>query len=384
MKKMVSKIAIATLTATMAISSMMSISASANDGMTKEEADAAAAIANAAAYVQITTSDCIADFINESDITPTEAPAEISAEIKETPTEAQETPTESKVNIFAQGNWYSLGMGGVVNYYFDPTAATGSRTSVENGSTDCFTYDFSGNRIVFYYGSYTESATVSYSGYDIVLAWDYGKTETLSTNYPGVDIEPVVTTITTSENERYNQPMLARGTWYASSASGARTYNFDILEPFGNMKDFDGTSKDFEYTLNGADLELHFIGAAKGEHATVTFNTGNTITLSWASGLVETLSCGNNTAPNNTSVTTAPATTPAATTPAKTEVKKTETTKAATQSAVSTTATQTAKKAPATASESPKTGDKLPVIAIGVAAIAAAAGILTFKKSPRK
>ena len=178
--------------------------------------------------------------------------------------------------------------------------------------------------------------------------------------------------------------MLARGTWYASSASGARTYNFDILEPFGNMKDFDGTSKDFEYTLNGADLELHFIGAAKGEHATVTFNTGNTITLSWASGLVETLSCGNNTAPNNTSVTTAPATTPAATTPAKTEVKKTETTKAATQSAVSTTATQTAKKAPATASESPKTGDKLPVIAIGVAAIAAAAGILTFKKSPRK
>ena len=367
MKKTVSKITIAAVAALTTITSMISISASANDGMTKEQAEAAAEIyAEPVDGYDIITDGYFTDPVESIETaTATEVP-----ETTEAP-ETTEVPDYS--NIFAQGNWYSVGMSGVKDYWFSASRAQGSCTDESTGNISYFSYDFAGNRVVFYYDNNTTlSGTVSYEGYDMVIAWDNGFSERLSTTHPSVNIEPEVTTITT-EN-KYNKPMLAHGTWYVTNTAGSKKYCFDIIEPIGCMYDFDGSAREFEYTIDGADLEFHIIGAARGSHAVVNYNADGTFSLSWADGTFEVLS---QTEPKT-------ATAPAATTTVKaTEVKKTTNTTAASQ-AVTTTATQAVKKAPAT-TDSPKTGDKFPVIALTIAAVAAGtAGIVSSKKFSKK
>ena len=332
------------------------------------------------------------------------------------------TVKEEKVKIFAQGNWYASGMDGIVDYFFNADSATGTRTNETTGFSEDFTYDFDGNKIVMYYGKYSVTGYVSYSGYDMIISWESGYSDTLSTVHPTVNIEPVVTTVeapaettATTVYDRYNQPMLARGTWYASSNSGIRTYCFDLLEPVGCMYDFDGTALNFEYTLDGADLEFHVIGAARGEHAKIAYNEDGTISLTWASGLFETLST------TQPAVQTTPA--PVQTAPATQATQTVQTTVAAETKAAPATQTapapqtspivtskaqqtkttvqqssvqqqttpvqqqtsqQAVKKAPET-TEAPKTGDNFPALAVAaVALIASAACAVTAKISRKK
>ena len=318
----------------------------------------------------------------------------------------------NSVNIFAQGNWYTSGMDGIVNYFFNADSATGTRTNETTGFSEDFTYDFDGNKIVMYYGNYSVTGYVSYSGYDIIISWESGFSDTLSTVHPSANVDPVVTTVTT--DDRYNKPMLAHGTWYATSNAGIRTFCFDLIEPVGCLYDFDGSALEFEYTLDGADLEFHVIGAARGEHATVSYNSDGTFSLTWASGLFETFSL-KQPAPQTTPapVQTAPATqatqavqtttAPVQTTPAVQTKPAPQTTPVTTQTAViitqkaqqttavqqsqtqQTTPAQSVKKAPANASESPKTGDNFPALAVAIAALAASAVCaVTAKKSSKK
>ncbi|MBR6384608.1 MAG: hypothetical protein IKS03_00560 [Ruminococcus sp.] len=373
MKKTMSKITIMAVAALTTITSMISISASANDGMTKEQADAAAAAANAAAEAYVEPADGY-DIITDGYFTNPVDSVETTTEAPET----TEVPDYS--NIFAQGNWYSVGMSGVKDYWFSASRAQGSCTDEGTGNISYFSYDFAGNRVVFYYDNNTTlSGTVSYEGYDMVIAWDNGFSERLSTTHPSVNIEPEVTTITT-EN-RYNKPMLAHGTWYVTNTAGSKKYCFDIIEPIGCMYDFDGSAREFEYTIDGADLEFHIIGAARGSHAVVNYNADGTFSLSWADGTFEVLSQTEPTAVTTPAATTAPAVN---TTVKATEVKKTTNTTAASQAVTTTTATQAVKKAPAS-TDSPKTGDKFPVIALTIAAIAAGtAGIVSSKKFSKK
>ena len=332
------------------------------------------------------------------------------------------TVKEEKVKIFAQGNWYTSGMDGIVDYFFNADSATGTRTNETTGFSEDFTYDFDGNKIVMYYGKYSVTGYVSYSGYDMIISWESGYSDTLSTVHPTVNIEPVVTTVeapaettATTVYDRYNQPMLARGTWYASSNSGIRTYCFDLLEPIGCMYDFDGTALNFEYTLDGADLEFHVIGAARGEHAKIAYNEDGTISLTWANGLFETLSTTQPTVQTTPApVQTAPATqatqtvqttvavetkaapatqtAPAPQTSPIVTSKAQQTKTTVQQSAVQQqttpvqqqTSQQAVKKAPET-TEAPKTGDNFPALAVAaVALIASAACAVTAKISRRK
>ena len=332
------------------------------------------------------------------------------------------TVKEEKVKIFAQGNWYASGMDGIVDYFFNADSATGTRTNETTGFSEDFTYDFDGNKIVMYYGKYSVTGYVSYSGYDMIISWESGYSDTLSTVHPTVNIEPVVTTVeapaettATTVYDRYNQPMLARGTWYASSNSGIRTFCFDLLEPVGCMYDFDGTALNFEYTLNGADLEFHVIGAARGEHAKIAYNEDGTISLTWANGLFETLSTTQPTVQTTPApVQTAPATqatqtvqttvavatkaapatqtAPAPQTSPIVTSKAQQTKTTVQQSAVQQqttpvqqqTSQQAVKKAPAT-TEAPKTGDNFPALAVAaVALIASAACAVTAKISRKK
>ena len=466
MKKTISKIAIAAVAAVTTITSMISISASANDGMTKEQSDAAAAAANAAADQYFTDSANGYDFTVDEYVTePVETYDSSQKNILTSGTWYSMTPAGPRTyvfeynaasgeyrdeysdktnyftydlngsfltlynhlagttlyatvsyvdsdtiviswdsytetlkttkaaaeqaagfsNIFAQGNWYSVGMNGIKDYWFDSSHAQGSCTDEGTGRISYFSYDFANNRIVFYYDNNTTiSGTVSYEGYDMIIAWDNGFSERLSTTYPTVNIDPVVTTVTTEEVKN-NQYIIAEGAWVAESTQGVRTYVFGKNEFKGELCGFDKLIYNFDYTFDGSDLWLHIQDAAKGEHATVKFNTGNgTFTLTWASGLVETLTKSEYYA---APVTTPVVTSTVANTTVTTTKKTTTTVQAASTTAnksASTTATQAAKKAPAS-TDSPKTGDKFPVIALTVAALAAAAaGITASKKFSRK
>ena len=324
----------------------------------------------------------------------------------------------NSVNIFAQGNWYTSGMDGIVNYFFNADSATGTRTNETTGFSEDFTYDFDGNKIVMYYGNYSVTGYVSYSGYDMIISWESGFSDTLSTVHPSANVDPVVTTVTT--DDRYNKPMLAHGTWYATSNAGIRTFCFDLIEPVGCLYDFDGSALNFEYTIDGADLEFHVIGAARGEHATVSYNSDGTFSLTWASGLFETFSLKQpapqttpapvqtahatqatqavqtTTAPVQTTPATqatqavqtkpAPQTTPVTTQTAVIITQKAQQTTAVQQSQTQqTTPAQSVKKAPANASESPKTGDNFPALAVAITALAASAVCaVTAKKSSKK
>ncbi|MBR0141114.1 MAG: hypothetical protein IJM19_02565, partial [Ruminococcus sp.] len=92
MKKTMSKITIMAVAAFTTITSMISISASANDGMTKEQADAAAAAANAAAEAYVEPADGY-DIITDGYFTNPVDSVEAVTETPEVPetTEAPET-----------------------------------------------------------------------------------------------------------------------------------------------------------------------------------------------------------------------------------------------------------------------------------------------------